>query len=97
MFRQIIFIMVLVFSVPMSFATEGNSNPKYEGIEITVNINNASAEELAALLNGVGLKKAQAIVTYRDEHGSFKTADELTAVKGIGDGLVTKNRDRIKL
>ncbi|MCG6283038.1 ComEA family DNA-binding protein, partial [Vibrio diabolicus] len=35
-------------------------------IEITVNINTAPAEELATLLKGIGLKKAQAIVEYRE-------------------------------
>lgn len=97
MFKQIVLIMVLIVATPMSLAADSKTNPKYEGIEITVNINSAEAEELAALLNGVGLKKAQAIVAYRDEHGSFKTAQELTAVKGIGEGLVTRNLDRIKL
>lgn len=70
---------------------------EYEGIEITVNINTASAEELATLLDGVGLKKAQAIIDYRDEYGVFKSADELTQVKGIGPTLLQKNQERIRL
>jgi competence protein ComEA len=45
-----------------------------------VSINNASAEELAQALNGVGLKKAQAIVSYREEYGPFKTVDDLKQV-----------------
>ncbi|MFH4210126.1 helix-hairpin-helix domain-containing protein, partial [Acinetobacter baumannii] len=38
-----------------------------------VSINHASAEQRAQALNGVGLKKAQAIVSYREEYGPFKT------------------------
>ena len=41
-----------------------------------VSINNASAEELARAMNGVGLKKAQAIVSYREEYGPFKTVED---------------------
>lgn len=70
---------------------------KLEGIEITVNINQASAEELAELLTGVGLKKAQEIVDYRMQNGPFKTANDLSNVKGIGTTTVEKNRDRILL
>ncbi len=49
------------------------------------------------LLSGVGLKKAQAIVKYRDENGPFQRVEDLAQVKGIGDSLVDKNRTRIQL
>lgn len=61
----------------------------------SVNINQASAPEIAEALQGVGLTKAEAIVSYRDSHGSFRHADELVNVKGIGLSTVDKNRDRI--
>lgn len=70
---------------------------KYEGIEITVNINTASADELATLLKGVGKKKAQDIVVYREKHGEFTSADDLIKVKGIGPSTIEKNRERIEL
>jgi competence protein ComEA len=41
-----------------------------------VSINSASAEDLARVMNGVGLKKAQAIVSYREEYGPFKTVED---------------------
>ena len=62
-----------------------------------VNINKASADEIAASLNGVGDKKAQAIVKYRKQEGHFKSIDELSNVKGIGDKTIAKNRKDIKL
>src|SRR5690606_11840797 len=43
----------------------------------TVNINQASAQEIADALQGVGLAKAEEIVRYRDSNGAFKHADEL--------------------
>ncbi|ENM5826010.1 ComEA family DNA-binding protein [Vibrio metoecus] len=68
-----------------------------EGIVITVNINTASAEELATLLKGIGVKKAQAIVEYREANGPFLTIDDLAKVKGIGDATVRNNAARILL
>ena len=57
-----------------------------------VNINTADAETLAIELDGVGKKIAVAIVEYRDEHGPFKSEDELISVKGIGKAILEKNR-----
>jgi competence protein ComEA len=62
-----------------------------------VNINTATAAELAATLNGVGDSKAQAIVDYRTEHGPFKSAEELAEVRGIGLKTVEKNIERIEV
>lgn len=56
-----------------------------------VSINTASAEDLARVMNGVGLKKAQAIVNYREEYGPFKTVDDLKQVPGMGSSLVERN------
>ena len=62
-----------------------------------VDINSANAETLAAELNGVGLAKARAIVAYRDKHGTFASAADLTKVKGIGDKVVLDNQKNIRL
>ena len=62
-----------------------------------MNINSASAETLAEVLNGVGLTKAQAIVEYREQHGDFRDAYELSNIKGIGERTVEKNEARIRL
>ena len=62
-----------------------------------VNVNSASAEEIAEALKGVGLSKAEAIVSYRNEHGQFKHVDELVNVKGIGIRTIDINREYILL
>lgn len=49
-----------------------------------VDINAASAQEIAEGLVGIGVKKAQAIVAYRDQVGQILTIEELLVVKGIG-------------
>ena len=62
-----------------------------------VNVNSASAEEISEALKGVGQSKAEAIVSYRNEHGEFKHVDELVNVKGIGIRTVDINREYILL
>lgn len=62
-----------------------------------VSLNQASATELQDKLNGIGEKKAQAIVEYREKNGKFKSIDELKNVKGIGDKLLEKNRSNLAL
>lgn len=57
-----------------------------------VNINTASAEQIAMTLKGVGPAKAQAIVEYREEKGEFVSVDELTQVRGIGPATLEQNR-----
>lgn len=62
-----------------------------------VNLNTADAATIDRVLLNVGPAKAQAIVDYRKEHGSFKSPEQLALVKGIGLKTVEKNRDRIVL
>ncbi|BAC93873.1 DNA uptake protein [Vibrio vulnificus YJ016] len=91
--------MLMAFSFPsVSFADSATkAADKYEGIEISVNINTATAEEIAMMLKGVGIKKAQQIVDFREANGPFKTVDDLAQVKGIGKSTIEKNQSRIKL
>ena len=61
-----------------------------------ISLNQANLQQLQTL-NGVGEKKAQAIVEYRQKNGGFKTVDELVNVKGIGPKLLEKNKARLVL
>ncbi|MEY3746592.1 MAG: hypothetical protein RL194_51 [Pseudomonadota bacterium] len=56
-----------------------------------VDINSATVAELEAV-NGIGPKKAQAIVDYRKKNGAFKSVDELENVKGLGKASIDKMR-----
>ena len=53
-----------------------------------LDINTASAEEFVKV-KGIGEKKAEKIISYREEHGKFKNIDELKKVKGIGEKIVS--------
>ena len=62
-----------------------------------VNVNTADAATIAAELKGVGLSKAKAIVEYRKKHGPFRSAEDLTLVKGIGERTLDLNKSDIKV
>ncbi|MFS1164767.1 ComEA family DNA-binding protein [Aeromonas salmonicida] len=59
-----------------------------------VNLNTASINELTAL-KGIGEKKAQAIVDFREKQGKFTTVEQLADVSGIGPATLEANRDMI--
>ncbi|MGX6980127.1 helix-hairpin-helix domain-containing protein [Vagococcus elongatus] len=61
-----------------------------------VNINSSDALELQTL-NGIGEKKAEAIIQYREEQGSFKSLEDLKKVKGIGEKTFDSLRESITI
>jgi competence protein ComEA len=61
-----------------------------------VNVNSADAKTLARELQGIGMSKAEAIVTYREKNGPFKSADDLAKVKGLGKKLIDQNKANLK-
>ncbi len=61
-----------------------------------VDINTADASTLAKELNGVGPARAQAIVAYRNEHGPFKSVDDLALVKNMPRKVIESNRELLK-
>ena len=65
-----------------------------EGDSDKVNINLAGKEDLM-VLTGIGEKRAEAILTYRQLHGSFSSIEELMQVEGIKQGTYDKIKDQI--
>lgn len=59
-----------------------------------VNINTASEAEFETL-KGIGPAKAKAIVDYRNQHGHFKSIDDLEKVSGVGPGTINQIRDEL--
>ncbi|MDS0528385.1 helix-hairpin-helix domain-containing protein [Clostridium sp. SHJSY1] len=59
-----------------------------------IDINTADEKKLDTL-PGIGLAKAKEIISYREENGEFKSIEDLKNVKGIGDSLFEKIKDKI--
>lgn len=72
----------------------GTSSPKSDKSVTVVNLNTATVTDLQQL-TGVGEKKAQKIVDYRSEHGSFKSVADLAQVPGFGEKTVANLQDQL--
>ena len=57
-----------------------------------INVNTADVYDLQRL-PGIGEKRALDIIAWREEHGPFRTVDELTGVSGIGPATLEGLRD----
>lgn len=66
----------IILEEPKETVAESNSD--------LININYATLDELDTL-PGIGEKKAQAIIDYRNENGLFLSVDDIILVKGIGE------------
>lgn len=79
-----------------STADAKSSAQSLSGSSTKISLNSANLAELQQL-NGIGEKKAQAIIDYRQKNGGFKTLNELKNVKGIGPKLLEKNLSKLSL
>jgi len=61
----------------------------------SINVNQASANELAAVLN-LSLEQSRALVAYRDAHGIFKNWHELASVAGVHARDIEAQKDRLR-
>jgi len=61
-----------------------------------IKLNSATVNELQQL-TGIGLKKAEAIIEYRNKNGKFKSIEDIQQVKGIGLSLFEKNKLKLVL
>ena len=77
-------------TAPASKAAPATAKPT----SAKVNINTADEAALMAI-KGIGKTKAKAIIDYRQKNGDFKTVDDLTKVKGIGEKSLSKFKDQV--
>lgn len=59
-----------------------------------VNINTANKEVLTTL-KGIGERRAEAIISYREKYGPFKSIEELMEISGIGQSILEDNRENL--
>ena len=94
--KLLIFCAIFFMATAANAASHGRVSKSARSAQVTqsaatglVNINKADAGAFEAV-KGIGPKKAQAIVDYREANGSFKSVDDLTNVKGIGPKQLEK-------
>lgn len=84
-------------TINQSTASTENSKVIDHNQSDKININQASAEELAQKLNGIGKQKAKAIVEYREKYGAFNSIENILEVQGIGPAFLEKNKHKLML
>ncbi|MDP7990254.1 helix-hairpin-helix domain-containing protein [Bacillus sp. MHSD_36] len=72
-------------------AQEGAAISKGEG---KIQINTASKEQIEKI-TGIGSRKAEGILKYREEHGPFQKIEDLLEIDGIGVKSLEKIKDQI--
>jgi len=85
----------LLFNANLASATPTTANEIVE-VQQVVHLNKSTIDDLVTL-KGIGHKKAQAILMYRDKVGAFKSIDDLVNVKGIGEKILADNQGRLKI
>ena len=77
--------LLAVFALAFAFACSAQA---------AVDLNTATQAELENV-DGIGPKKAQAIIDFRKKNGSFKSVDDLDKVPGFGKKSVDMMRKNI--
>ena len=95
--QGMIFCLCLAVSWAGNAQQPDNRQAGIASVEVEqVNINRADAETIARVLDGIGISRAEAIVTYREEFGDFTSVDDLRMVRGVGEVTLRNNASRIK-
>ncbi|EGO8527813.1 competence protein ComEA [Enterococcus faecalis] len=92
--QMIIYVPKKGEAVAQSLETLQESAPAQQNQEEKINLNTATEAELQTI-SGIGAKKAQEIIRFRDEQGPFKTVEELKNVPGIGEKTVERLKDML--
>jgi len=96
-FALIASLAFFAISAPFSVAADMDKKvPMASEMIEKININTADVTQLSKI-KGIGEKKAQAIIDYREANGSFKTIEDLVNVKGIGDSTLQKLKPYLSL
>ena len=99
--KTVIFLTALIISIAVwrIVETAVNSEPKENFIpaaktSLIINVNTASWEELQALPH-IGPRSASLIIQYREKTGTFKKAEDLLKIKGIGERKLERLKDHV--
>ncbi len=89
MFAVVLSCLVLSLSTQaIAQDAKTTAQPVVEQTLKKLNLNKATVQELTGSFKGVGLKRAEAIVAFREAHGGIKSVEELAQVRGLGKAFV---------
>lgn len=98
--KAILFAVLLCVVLP--FAAHAESSPVDPETPVIsqetskINLNKADVNVLTQSFKGIGRKRAEAIISYRETNGPFKSIDDLALVKGIGKTFVEHHLQQLQ-
>ena len=90
-----------LFVITLPAQADGGSKkhtpiPKTVAVSTKIDLNKADLSILIGSIKGIGKKRAEALIAYRESHHGFKSLEELAEIKGFGQHFVETNKDKIK-
>ncbi len=79
---------------PTTTNSQANGSAQQEESSDKINLNTATLAELQTI-SGIGAKRAQDIIDYRDANGGFSSVDDLANVSGIGEKTLEKLKSEV--
>lgn len=88
----------VVATLPVQANTAPKEKPAQQTAIATakIDLNKADVSTLTGSFKGIGKKRAEAIIAYRESHQGFKSIEELAEVKGLSQHFVTANIEKLK-
>ena len=96
------FLAVCLSFFAVSIPVHAVTTPKSAALKSTavtsnkIDLNKADVAMLSGSFKGIGKKRAEAIIAYRESHKGFKSIEELAEVKGFGQKFIDTNREKLK-
>lgn len=90
---QVVYVPLPGEKIPATGGSEAQAGSANENQQ-KINLNSATKADLQKI-DGVGDKKADKILAYRQQHGQFKSVEELKNISGFGDKTVAKMKDQL--
>lgn len=87
---------VTTFQAQASLSPKIPSEVKASVLTKKIDLNKANLSSLIGSFKGIGKKRAEAIISYRESHSGFKSIEELADVKGFGQHFVTANQEKLR-
>lgn len=87
----------VVVTLPVHASTSFNKIPVKQTAVASnkIDLNKADLSSLTGSFKGIGKKRAEAIIAYREAHQGFKSIEELAEVKGFGQHFIVTNREKL--
>jgi competence protein ComEA len=93
-----VFLSLFVVAIPVQAVSSLKTPPAKQTVAVSdkIDLNKADLSTLTGSFKGIGKKRAEAIIAYRENHKGFKSLEELAEVKGFGPRFIEANRDKLK-